>query len=479
MRRLGWLGVFMSVMALAMYAGTPVSGQQQHAASLWHAPATRHHRVRRKAGDLQGAAHAVGRPRSAGRVVERRRGHVSGRPRRRGGGGRGARGAARRAAQAAPAQAAPAGPPPLYLDDAALKARQDQVAAAAKRSDTQRGGLVPVRLRTARLPADASARRPAGRSHAVRCGPTCESRGMPRGTYGPGPLNSWKDFSLYERCITRGIGGSVLRVIYGNGNRIVQSPGAVAFSYEMLSDTRIFYTDGRPHINQKIAQYLGDSRAHWEGEELVVETTNLTDQTAFGVNGNGTQHSKAMKITERFRRVADDIVQYQATWDDPLTFRRRSRCRSRSRRSMAACCFRTTATPATRRSRCHSAPSVPRTRRSPLTSQRASSVPRRTVQDCGAGVGGAPVAGCTPGAPAAGGGRGGGRGGRGGAAEYRRGHDRKVTKTVSATVIRPSPARYRRLHPRGQLSAEPLLGAAHPAFHKQFRKVRSGVRYRD
>ncbi len=72
--------------------------------------------------------------------------------------------------------------------------------------------------------------------------------------------------------------------------------------------------------NQKIWQYLGDSRARWEGEELVVETTNLTDQTAFGVNGNGTRHSKAMKITERFRRVADDVIQYQATWDDPLTY---------------------------------------------------------------------------------------------------------------------------------------------------------------
>ncbi len=91
----------------------------------------------------------------------------------------------------------------------------------------------------------------------------------------------------------------------------------------MLSDTRIFYLDGRPHVNQKIGMYLGDSRARWEGEELVVETTNLTDQTAFGVNGNGTQHSKAMKITERFRRVADDIVQYQATWDDPLTYEAR------------------------------------------------------------------------------------------------------------------------------------------------------------
>ena len=143
---------------------------------------------------------------------------------------------------------------------------------------------------------------------------------MPRGTYGPGPLNSWEDFSLYERCITRGIAGSILRVIYGNGNRIVQAPGVVAFSTEMLPDTRIFYTDGRKHIGQSITQYLGDSRARWEGEELVVETTNLTDKTAIGVNGNGVRHSKEMVITERFRRVADDIVQYQATYDDPVTY---------------------------------------------------------------------------------------------------------------------------------------------------------------
>ena len=143
---------------------------------------------------------------------------------------------------------------------------------------------------------------------------------MPRGTYGPGPLNSWEDFSLYERCITRGIAGSILRVIYGNGNRIVQSPGVVALSYEMLPDTRIFYTDGRAHIGASIGQYLGDSRAHWEGEELVVETTNLTDKTAIGVNGNGIRHSKQMVITERFRRIADQIVQYQATYDDPVTY---------------------------------------------------------------------------------------------------------------------------------------------------------------
>src|SRR4029078_9142207 len=100
----------------------------------------------------------------------------------------------------------------------------------------------------------------------------------------------------------------------------VQAPGVIALSYEMLPDTRLFYTDGRAHIGASIGEYLGDSRAHWEGEELVVETTNLTDKTAIGVNGNGVRHSKEMIITERFRRVPDNIVQYQATYDDPVTY---------------------------------------------------------------------------------------------------------------------------------------------------------------
>jgi hypothetical protein len=149
-----------------------------------------------------------------------------------------------------------------------------------------------------------------------------QKRPMPRGTFGNGPLDWTTDFSLYERCITRGIVGSSLRAIYGNGQRIVQAPGVVAVTYEMVHDTRVISTDGRPHIGQTIRQYLGDSRAHWEGDELVVETTNLTDQTAIGGNGNGNRHSTQMKLTERFKRVADDIVQYQITIDDPVTYSR-------------------------------------------------------------------------------------------------------------------------------------------------------------
>ena len=207
----------------------------------------------------------------------------------------------------------------LYLDDAQFAARQAQVERGAKQRDTSaessfRFDYARRAVRQTSLIVDP----PDGRLPAIK--PAVQGRIMPRGTYGPGPLNSWEDFSLYERCITRGIAGSILRVIYGNGNRIVQAPGVVALSYEMLPDTRLFYTDGRTHIGASIGQYLGDSRARWEGEELVVETTNLTDKTAIGVNGNGVRHSKEMIITERFRRVADNIVQYQATYDDPVTY---------------------------------------------------------------------------------------------------------------------------------------------------------------
>ena len=154
--------------------------------------------------------------------------------------------------------------------------------------------------------------------------PEARKRAAPRdrGTFGDGPFDTPEDFTLYDRCVTRGIYGSVARVVYGNGNRIVQAPGVVAITYEMIHDTRLIYTDGRPHINNGIRQYLGSSRARWEGDTLIVETTNLTDKTSIGLNGNGLRHSDRMKMTEKIRRVANDIIQYQLTVDDPVTYPR-------------------------------------------------------------------------------------------------------------------------------------------------------------
>jgi len=141
-----------------------------------------------------------------------------------------------------------------------------------------------------------------------------------RGTFGDGPFDTVEDFTLYDRCITRGIVGGVLPVPYGNGNNILQAPGMVIISYEMVHDTRVIYTDGRPHVGGGIQQYLGDARGHWDGNTLVVETTNFTDKTSIGPNGNGLRHSADMKITERITRVGEDVLQYEVTVSDPKTY---------------------------------------------------------------------------------------------------------------------------------------------------------------
>jgi hypothetical protein len=142
-----------------------------------------------------------------------------------------------------------------------------------------------------------------------------------RGSFGEGPFESTLDFTLYDRCITRGIVGSVMPVVYGNGNRIVQAPGMVVLSYEMVHDTRVIYTDGRPHLNPGMRQWLGSSRGHWEGNTLVVETGNFTDETSIGGgNGNGLRHSRDMKITERITRVGEDELRYEVRVDDPKTY---------------------------------------------------------------------------------------------------------------------------------------------------------------
>ena len=222
----------------------------------------------------------------------------------------------------APASASTAAPQGLYLSDEQFAARQKQIQDGIKAGENAisafRGDFARRAFRQTSYIVDP----PDG----VMPQPTAEARKRARngdrGTFGDGPFNTWDDFTNYDRCITRGIYGSVARVIYGNGNRIVQSPGVVAISYEMIHDTRVIYTDGRQHVNNSIRQYLGDSKAHWEGDTLVVETTNLTDKTSIGPNGNGLRHSDKMKMTEKIRRVASDIVQYQLTVDDPVTYPR-------------------------------------------------------------------------------------------------------------------------------------------------------------
>jgi len=138
---------------------------------------------------------------------------------------------------------------------------------------------------------------------------------------GRGPADSYTDRSLYDRCISRGIAGSILPVIYNNGNEIVQAPGIVAIRNEMIHETRIVFLDGRPHPNHRIRMWMGDSRGYWDGDTLVVETKNVGSfAPGIGVNGGGTRHSNDITITERFTRVSANVLLYEMHLDDPKTW---------------------------------------------------------------------------------------------------------------------------------------------------------------
>ena len=152
---------------------------------------------------------------------------------------------------------------------------------------------------------------PAGRARAAN---------RDAGTFGPGPFDTFEDFTLYDRCITRGIVGSILPVLYGNGVRILQTPNEVVLSYEMVHDTRVIPIDGRTPGGSGIRQYMGSSRGRWEGDTLVIETTNFTDRTSIGPNGNGTRHSDQMKMTEWLTRIDPEMVDYRIRVEDPVTY---------------------------------------------------------------------------------------------------------------------------------------------------------------
>jgi hypothetical protein len=141
-----------------------------------------------------------------------------------------------------------------------------------------------------------------------------------RGTFGPGPFDDFDDFSLYDRCITRGVLGSLLPVIYGNGVRITQNPESVAISYEMIHDTRIIPLDGRPALENGIRQWMGSARGRFEGDTLVIETTNFTARTFIGSNGGGVPNTEQLKLTERLTRVDPAMIEYVARVEDPGAF---------------------------------------------------------------------------------------------------------------------------------------------------------------
>jgi hypothetical protein len=137
------------------------------------------------------------------------------------------------------------------------------------------------------------------------------------GSFGTGPFDAFDNFSLYDRCIARGMNAGISAVLYGNGIVVAQSPDSVSITYEMVHETRVIPLDGRPHLADGIAQYSGNARGRWEGDTLVVETRGFNEKLA--IAGPAT-NSTSLRTTERIRRIDPEMLEYRVTIEDPETY---------------------------------------------------------------------------------------------------------------------------------------------------------------
>jgi hypothetical protein len=131
-----------------------------------------------------------------------------------------------------------------------------------------------------------------------------------------GSADSWTDRSLNERCMTWGMPNGMLPQAYNNNIQIIQTQNEVMILTEMVHDARIIPIDGRPHIPANITQWHGDARGHWEGETLVIETTNFSAKSSFR------RSSSNLHLQERYTKIADDMLRYEFTVTDDTTWER-------------------------------------------------------------------------------------------------------------------------------------------------------------
>ena len=150
--------------------------------------------------------------------------------------------------------------------------------------------------------------------------PPLNAEGQKRVAQRPRGANNYdrvQNRPLAERCIVWPHEGPPMQPVGYNSNlSFWQGPGYVVVTQEMIHNSRVIPLTDRPHIASAIQEYYGDSRGHWEGETLVVETTNFTDRTQFR------NSTSALKVTERFTRTGPDTIVYQATMEDPHTWDR-------------------------------------------------------------------------------------------------------------------------------------------------------------
>jgi len=139
--------------------------------------------------------------------------------------------------------------------------------------------------------------------------------------------NSPEHYGPWERCITRGVPGSMWPGAYNNGHQIVQTANYIVLHSEMIHEARVIPLDGRTHLGAEIKSWDGDSRGHWEGDTLVVDTTNFNGKGWIATNAaagriRGVPLTQAAHTVERLTRVDENTIQYEATIDDPNVYTR-------------------------------------------------------------------------------------------------------------------------------------------------------------
>jgi len=138
---------------------------------------------------------------------------------------------------------------------------------------------------------------------------------------------SLERYGPWERCITRGVPGSMWPGAYNNGHQIIQTKGYVVLHSEMIHEARIIPLDGRPPLGPGAKSWDGDSRGHWQGDTLVIETSNFNGKGWLATNAasgrlRGIELSEAAHVVERLTRISENTIRYEATIDDPNVYTR-------------------------------------------------------------------------------------------------------------------------------------------------------------